>query len=100
MIEDWVFRPWVTSGGAGEIKTVSGETIAQTVQRGHAEEIVTAHNASLEADRILSHMKERHKELAAGKLWNGPHGACAACMLPDPCKVAQAIRDAEEAATR
>lgn len=45
---------------------------------------------------IIARLKDRHQERAAGVLWNGPHGACSTCMLPYPCPVARALKEAEE----
>lgn len=47
---------------------------------------------------ILTRVREKHQERAAGALWNGPHGACSACMLPYPCAVIRALSEAENEA--
>jgi hypothetical protein len=58
---------------------------------------VAAPRAPAPADRVLAYLLERHQELAAGALWNGPHGACATCMVPYPCAVARALKEARTA---
>lgn len=44
-----------------------------------------------EALVALVRLFDAHKERAAGRLFNGPQGACSACMQQYPCTVVKAL---------